>query len=423
MPRSDFRLTEKSLKALTTDKRREDFVDCDLTGFGVRVTAAGKKTFFVRVGSRRERERITLGEWGEVTLAKAREKAEKIVSKYRLGEMPVQRSKLRTFDAWAGSWLAGVEKRKKWPQADRRYIADARRRWGPRPLAEVTYTDVVDAMAEVAETTKARHEAKLEGLRTRAAAYRESNDVASAVELERQAGTLARKKNVGHTQANRWLASVRACFADAVKAKERLDNPAHGVKPFRENPPRARVLTDKEMGRLRKALAAVKDPHVRAAFWLLIYTGARRSEVLRARWDDLDLAAGEWRIPSPKAGHPQLVPLPSQAVTVLRNTPRLGEWLVPGRDPAFHRHDLVKPWRELVEAAELEGVTVHDIRRTFGLKVARAAGLHVASKLLRHADVRITERVYAPLDFEEQRAASEKVQPKAEVVNIEEARK
>ena len=60
--------------------------------------------------------------------------------------------------------------------------------------------------------------------------------------------------------------------------------------------------------------------------------------------------------------------------------------------------------------AKLEGVTVHDIRRTFGLDVARMFGLHVASKLLRHADVRVTERVYAPLSTEDLRKATEGVQ-------------
>ncbi|HQR44587.1 MAG TPA: hypothetical protein PK598_01065 [Thermoanaerobaculia bacterium] len=56
----------------------------------------------------------------------------------------------------------------------------------------------------------------------------------------------------------------------------------------------------------------------------------------------------------------------------------------------------------------LADVHIHDLRRTFGLHVAKAAGLHVASKLLRHGDVRITERVYAPLGIETLRAAVEK---------------
>ncbi len=52
---------------------------------------------------------------------------------------------------------------------------------------------------------------------------------------------------------------------------------------------------------------------------------------------------------------------------------------------------------------------MHDIRRTFGLEVSRAAGLHVASKLLGHSTVKVTERVYAPLQEKELREAAESV--------------
>ena len=51
---------------------------------------------------------------------------------------------------------------------------------------------------------------------------------------------------------------------------------------------------------------------------------------------------------------------------------------------------------------------LHDIRKTFGLHVARAAGLAVASRLLRHSDVRVTERHYARLETDDLRVGLEK---------------
>lgn len=66
--------------------------------------------------------------------------------------------------------------------------------------------------------------------------------------------------------------------------------------------------------------------------------------------------------------------------------------------------------KEVHLAASPEGVTIHDLRRTFGLHIAQRAGLHVASKLLRHSDIRITERVYVPLGFEALREAIEENQ-------------
>ena len=151
----------------------------------------------------------------------------------------------------------------------------------------------------------------------------------------------------------------------------------------------------------------------------MVETGARKSEVLGAKWEDIDLDAGLWRIPSPKAGHPQVAPLTTSTVAMLRHAPRRGPWVVPAiTDSERHRSDLKNEWKRLREAAELQGVTVHDIRRSFGLRVAKAAGLHVASKLLRHSDVRVTEKVYVPLGIDDLRKALESSSKPGEVVPI-----
>jgi integrase len=251
------------------------------------------------------------------------------------------------------------------------------------------------------------------------------NDGFYTDDLKEKLRLMREREKVGHTQGNRFLASIRACLANALAANHLTSNPAAGIKNFKENPPRARVLTDEEMKRFADAIAEETDPHIRAAFRLLIETGARRSEVLRAKWRDFDLDAMSWRIPSPKSGHPQVVPLTRQTVALLLHTPQVGEWLIPGADDRNHRVDLAKPWKRIVKKAKLDGVHVHDIRRTFGLDVARSAGLHVASKLLRHADVRVTERVYAPLGIDDLREAAEAVQRPApdNVVDIEKAKK
>jgi integrase len=219
------------------------------------------------------------------------------------------------------------------------------------------------------------------------------------------------------TAANRLLASVRACLQAAWRLDKIPSNSAMKVRPFRENPPRQRTLSDEELQRVLKALAEWPDAHERAAFTLLIETGARLSEVLRARWADVDLEAAEWRIPSPKAGHPQLVPLAASTAAMLRRLPRLGALVIPGRSHADKpRYDLKRAWDAIREAAKVPDVHVHDLRRTFGLAVARAAGLHVASKMLRHSDIRITEAVYAPLGIEELRKAAEEQAAHVDVV-------
>jgi integrase len=97
---------------------------------------------------------------------------------------------------------------------------------------------------------------------------------------------------------------------------------------------------------------------------------------------------------------------------------RLGPYVIPGRDPQRPRSDLKRPWNKVKEKANIPDVRIHDVRRTYGLAVARRAGLHVAQKALRHSDIRVTERVYAPLGLDDLRESLEKVKP-GTVVDIE----
>jgi len=71
------RLTDAAIKALKPRENVYDVYDDDVKCFGVRVTPAGVKsfTFFYRLGDRRKKKRINLGEYPHVTLADARQTA------------------------------------------------------------------------------------------------------------------------------------------------------------------------------------------------------------------------------------------------------------------------------------------------------------------------------------------------------------
>ena len=73
----------------------------------------------------------------------------------------------------------------------------------------------------------------------------------------------------------------------------RETNPCKGVERNREHH-RRRYLSGDELGRLVAALADHPDRQAADAVRLLLLTGARRGEVLGARWGDIDLTAGTW---------------------------------------------------------------------------------------------------------------------------------
>ena len=84
-------------------------------------------------------------------------------------------------------------------------------------------------------------------------------------------------------------------------------NPARSIEKFRERP-HDRFLSDKELRRLGRVLEAAAgggggaSPAAVAAIRLLVLTGCRRSEILGLRWEHVDLAAGELRLPDSKTG-------------------------------------------------------------------------------------------------------------------------
>lgn len=366
--RRRFRLTKRSIEALPPGPGRGIWYhDTALQGFFI-VCYPRKRTFHVRMRVGARRPALKIGTFGILTVEQARDRARELLASAELGHDPAaERRKVRstpTFGAWVTTYLGRVALTKKSASDDRRYLTMAVDAWKNKPVDMISTEDVANVRQTLAATP---------------------------------------------TQANRWHSSVRACLAAAVRSGHMRSNPASGLKKFAEAPPRARVLTPDELEALLGAIAAEEDVHARAALTVLVETGARLSEVLRARWTDLDLAAEEWRIPSPKAGKPQTQPLAKSTAALLRTLPRVGAYVVLGREADKPRHDLAGPWARALERAGLTGagIHIHDLRRTFGLSIARSAGLHVASKLLRHSDIRITQAVYAPLGLDDLRVALE----------------
>jgi integrase len=104
--------------------------------------------------------------------------------------------------------------------------------------------------------------------------------------------------------------------------------------------------------------------------------------------------------------------------------PHRGVYVVAGANPDRPRPDLKKAWATLRASAALpDDVRIHDLRRTHGLAIARLAGLHVASKALRHSDYRVTARHYVNDLDQDIRAALDARADAAEVIRLDAVRR
>jgi integrase len=152
------RLTDAAIKALKPRENVYDVYDDDVKCFGVRVTPAGVKsfTFFYRLGDRRKKKRINLGEYPHVTLADARQTAREargVVKGERrhpeINKAPAQQSaEPLTIERLADLYLAS-DKFKAGREATRdqfRRVIDGQIKpaLGARPLVSITPADLVD---------------------------------------------------------------------------------------------------------------------------------------------------------------------------------------------------------------------------------------------------------------------------------------
>lgn len=123
--------------------------------------------------------------------------------------------------------------------------------------------------------------------------------------------------------SNRCLALLKRALTLAI-IWGKLDgpNPARGIRMHQENNQRHRYLSGDELRSFLTALDAEPSPSLADALRFLLMTGARRGEVLQARWDAIDLDKQQWYLPQTKNGKSRFVLLNDVAVELLRQRPR-----------------------------------------------------------------------------------------------------
>jgi integrase len=215
-------------------------------------------------------------------------------------------------------------------------------------------------------------------------------------------------------EANHLLRVLSSFFSWCERNGYRPDhsNPCRLAAKYRENK-RDRFLSPRELRRLSRALAVAErcgaaTPHAVAAIRLLVFTGARLGEVLGLRWEWVDLARGELRLPDSKTGA-KVVHLNAPAREVLAGLPRVAgnPHVIVGGRPGRALVNLEKPWRRVRKAALLDDVRLHDLRHSHAsVAVAGGLSLPLVGALLGHSQPSATAR-YAHLAADPVKAASE----------------
>jgi integrase len=191
-------------------------------------------------------------------------------------------------------------------------------------------------------------------------------------------------------------------------------NPRRHIRKYLEEK-RERFLSAAELRRLGQVLdemeaERVELPSAIAAVRLLLLTGCRLNEVMRLKWEHVDLTDAVLRLPESKTGA-KTVQLGRAAVAVLRETERsyFNPHVIVGTLPGKPLSDLQPFWQRVRARAGLKDVRIHDLRHTFAsVAVASGQGLPMIGKLLGHSQVQTTAR-YAHLAADPLQAAADDV--------------
>jgi len=161
-------------------------------------------------------------------------------------------------------------------------------------------------------------------------------------------------------------------------------------------------LSPTHLAELLAALDADTDQDAADVVRLALYTGARREEILRLRWPDVDLDRGLWMLRDRKAGGDTGFPLSGQARAVLkkRETSRskVSEYVFPGTGKRGYLRDPRSSFARIKAVAGLPPTfrILHGLRHHYATAlVAEGVDILTVSRLLGHRDAQMVIRRYA----------------------------
>lgn len=381
------KLTKQLVESVKPHKKRDVFLwDSELPRFGVKVTPAGRRVYIAQYrGADGRTRRLTLGRHGTVTIDEARKKAREKLSAATLGEDPAAEKldarRSPTIEELGGRYLREHAETKK------KATSIGNDRW---LLDKVVYPNI--------GTLKVLSIGRI--------------DVAA----------LHDRLKARPCVANRAVALLSKMMNLAEKWGLRPDgsNPCRHVEKYRERK-RRRFLSAEELARLGAALAEAENenqkagskvltlpPAAVAAIRLLIFTGARVSEILTAKWKYLNHELSALVLPESKTGF-KIIPLNAPARAVLDRLPMIegNPYIIPGLKEGSHLVGLGHMWNRIRRAAEIPDVRLHDLRHSYAsVGAAAGLGLPIIGALLGHADQTTTQR-YAHLAADPLKAAAE----------------
>lgn len=338
----------------------------DGDGLWLQIARGGSKSWVFRFTLAGKRREMGLGGLSAVSLAIARERARAGRLLLSEGRDPIvernaarssdalRRARLKTFDQCAaayisahrGSWKS-AKHAAQWETSLANYASPV---FGALPVSDVD-TDLVVRVLRPIWGTKTETAVRLHG----------------RIESILDWATVS-KYRTGDNPA-RWRGHLENLLADPNKIAPIVNFPA---------------LPWCEISAFTAQLHAREGVAARAVEFAIL-TACRSGEVRGAAWDEIDLEEKVWTVPAArmKAGKENRIPLSTQALVLLQQMPRDGEFVFPGRSAGTILSDM--SLTAVLRRMGRGDITVHGFRSTFRDWCAEAVGNTFARQVCEHA--------------------------------------
>jgi integrase len=360
-------------------KKRDEYFDTELPGFGLRVTESSR-IYFVLGRVNGQLIRYTIGKHGVKTPDAARKEAreklvmmanginpnrdkalarvrgitlKKALNEYFISKPQLRDGTKRTYKCLLNMWLSD---------------------WMDKPLDEIGKAEVSKRHLKIASERSAV--AANNVMRTFRAVYNHAQEVSD--------GTLPENPTKRLSQARQWFQIGR----------------------------RQTLIKEHELKAWHDAVKAYSNPVVSDALLLLLFTGCREQEVLTLQWEDVDMKDRTFTIRAEVSKNHREHTLPmSNAIFDIFNRRlvlRENEWVFPGQSESGHLTELKRALEYVINETKID-FCIHDLRRTFTSIAEQEVSYAVLKRLLNHYTGNDVTAGYLVISTEQLRAPMQKV--------------
>jgi len=209
------------------------------------------------------------------------------------------------------------------------------------------------------------------------------------------------KDAISPASVNRYMFALSKACTLAVNEWEWMDeNPFHKIKKFTETRGRVRFLSDDERQALLNACQESSYKPLYAIVVLALSTGARKGEIMKLKWQDIDFERRQIVLHETKNKERRVIPLTGHAYDLIRDHKKIQridtDFVFPsikGDKP----YEIKKPWLAAIDRAGIKDFRFHDLRHSAASYLAmNGASLAEIAEVLGHKTLQMVKR-YAHL--------------------------